>query len=567
MKALIFLLISCIGSYSFDCLFKKSEDFIVTELQRYYFEYYQPQKSINNYRTCCFINSYSYISNWFIKFSNCPTFIINNKTKRIGNESPSNAQGFFIFLEQKDNVTNIIERFRKFKIWSATVHHYFIFVSMVKFNQTLILNRFLSNLWNMHLLNIAVIYVDQQLEVIDFNPFSKTLINITKNPSFLFSDKLANMHGFQLRVSLFEQMFLLEKKSSKHWSGEDFSMLKLITFILNATFKIIEPEEADHSSAYKDVSNNIADFCLNQYFHTYDKASRLKADYTYPHIQNEILLLLPYLPQANRLKILQIFEPVIWFVIVIMLLVIWCFFRVTATSVSCLRLFAVLLGENTPSFQRKKCNAKLLLIVFVFTASALQSTFNSVLISTIINPGKFTQIISISEVRDSKMSILSSKLLAIRIPSEYGIHKQFITASPSYRSQKLRELNDSYAYVCTTRIAKNFFQSIDKSGEKQKFYLLKEVLVPGLNTYIFQNHSPYTEKISSILMLQSQYGISNKFNLDISIARNNSSNKNDVVLEWKHLEFCFYLLFGGWVISFLAFVVEVNTGLEFRRCF
>jgi hypothetical protein len=65
------------------------------------------------------------------------------------------------------------------------------------------------------------------------------MINVTRTPHH-FPDKLKNLNGYQLRVSFFDDFPLTQKKNGE-WTGRDYTLVKTVTSMMNATFRLVEP--------------------------------------------------------------------------------------------------------------------------------------------------------------------------------------------------------------------------------------------------------------------------------------------------------------------------------------
>jgi hypothetical protein len=121
--------------------------------------------------------------------------------------------------------------------------------------------------WKKHVLNFVVVLVSRGLQVFSYNPFRDgELLNVSDH-RYLFPDKLSNLHGYQLRVSLFND-FPLTVKEDGRWRGGDYVRLRMVASMMNASFRIIEPpEQTYYTGAYQDAMSDVTDFCFISHFY------------------------------------------------------------------------------------------------------------------------------------------------------------------------------------------------------------------------------------------------------------------------------------------------------------
>ncbi|RZB38662.1 hypothetical protein BDFB_011882, partial [Asbolus verrucosus] len=174
-----------------------------------------------------------------------------------------------------------------------------------------------------------------------------------------------------------------------------------------------------------------------------------------------------------------------------------------------------------------------------------------------VSPNSVEQIHTISALRNSETNIFTSISLAKMIPADYKLSYKVFIISPTERIKRLYSLDTSAAYVIIKTFANKFVETLQNCQKNPPFYIMKERLVPGANTYIFQRHSPYLEKVNECLLKQKQYGLSLSKYVE-HFEGNSTGSGSNIALPMDHLKSLFYILFSGLSFSSFIFAVEIE---------
>jgi hypothetical protein len=117
-------------------------------------------------------------------------------------------------------------------------------------------------------------------------------------------------------------------------------------------------------------------------------------------------------------------------------------------------------------------------------------------------------------------------------------------------------LNTTGGYGMTLTYAQRYVEILKDRGRTTRFYVMEEILVPGYNTFIFQRHSPYLDKINECLLREKQYMLAAKRRLKIKSRKFEGGDQE--VLQFQHLQRVFYTLACGLAASFLVFLTELT---------
>ncbi|KAJ3635899.1 hypothetical protein MTP99_008769 [Tenebrio molitor] len=516
---------------------------------------YRPRR---NYTSCSYINvdllSTRDVANSLIQENLCAGLVTGDVFNSTGYSPKTEAA--FIFVEQISTIQETIRQVRNYSFWSARSDNHLIICKPL--NDSDLLRDLLRGVWKSHIINFVVVFVCNSLQIVSYDPFkAQDVVNLTGVLDH-FPDKLTNLHGHQLRVSLFDD-FPLTMKRANRWSGKEYTLLATVAEMLNATVKIVEPpENSNYYGAYDDIMTDKADFCFVSHFQLGNIYQ--DAEFTYPHEMNGVALLMPVTHHTS--KFLLVFHPTIWLLFVVVI--------VSISTMSLLRdrhsfpemvLYTAtcLLGYSFPRFDRKSFLVRSQIIIFIGGAIIIRTAFQSVLTSSFIKSTPVDQINSIAQLQKSSIKIFMSKPLGAIVPQEYNLHERFVYITREERIAMLYEnLNTTGGYGMTLTYAQRYVEILKNRGKSTPFYVMKEILVPGYNTFIFQRHSPYIDKISECLLREKQYMLAARRRLAIKNWENDFEGGDQVVLRFQHLQRVFYTLACGLAASFLVFLTELT---------
>lgn len=538
----------------------------ILEQLKKYFTYYMRR----NYTSCSYINPHlaltEDVANWVMSYNQCPSMVA---TKRFDIPEYISTQGNFIFLETHKDVGRTITQLQLYPFWKNRFENHFIICTAV--NETSFISEFLELIWAHKILNFVLIFVHKHLEIFSYNPFSdKKILNLTETPyEDFFPDKVNNLNGHNLRVSIFDYPPTTEKFKNE-WYGKDFQHLKMVTSMINATFTLFELVGNDtyhFERAYRDVIHNRTDFCFVSHFQEINRFKNV--EYTYPHQNDALVLLLPITQDIKKKRnLLSIFTTTTWILIIILIITLSLSLRIankklkTQTSFwpELMHVWAAFLGSSLVNFRRKKPIVQCQLVLFIFICSVFRTAFHSFLISSYISPSYVDKITNISDIKDTDLIIYTGRTFVKMVPKSTGLRERLVFITKKERYKKLYEFDPKAAYLMKAAYAEAIMNQMKNFKAKVPYYILEEPLVPGFDNYIFQKHSPYVHKINECLTKETQYGL--WFNFVPSYAydyyQSNSTSEDNISLNLQHVQLVFCLLGVGLLISLLVFLLELS---------
>ncbi|KAJ3663163.1 hypothetical protein Zmor_007469 [Zophobas morio] len=544
--------------------------FLEDQFKKYIVNY---QRFKNDY-SCSYINVNSEdtkdVSNVFIKHNQCPSVVVGDNFTASG--YIPKLQATFIFLKTIQDIVTQIGKLRKYRLWNSRKENHFVICRRV--NDIKFLSGLMQTIWKQRILNFVVVFVWKRLEIFSYNPFKEEVINVTSYKLWhlhLFPDKLSNLYGYQLRVSLFNN-FPLTTKENGEWIGEDYVRLQLVTSMINATFRIIEsPENSLYDGAYDDIMNDVTDFCFIS--HYYMHYLYQGAEYTYTHQPDQIVAVVPFQHQSlfHNYTVFSIFDITVWVSSICMITILVIFttmvnlLKKKVFRINCLQYFSTSLGNPLTNFGTQPFAIKILFLIFILSCIIFRTAFQCFLISTFVTPKPEEKMTTIAEFRESNLNIHTTAFLANMILFNEHLSDRVFNISAPERIKRLYSLDTSASYAIILTFANKFMESLKSNYAKPPFYILEEALVPGMDTYFFQRHSPYLEKIDECLLRLKQYALSEKRVYTSSYFKRNFTRSRSpvIVLGVEHLQSVFHILTVGLLLSVLVFICEIVVKKKF----
>jgi hypothetical protein len=555
---LVFFWVTCLNLGDTH-LSPEPESFLVEQLEKYFANHQHHVEHIS----CSYINVCQQltrdVAKWFIQTNRCPSVIAEgyfNTTEDISKSAET-----YIFMEKADDAGDVIAQLQTYQFWSARNQNYFIICSRVK--NTKFLTHLLELIWTRQILNFVVVFVVTSVEIFSYNPFTREVMNLTMSGN-LFPDKLRNLNGFRLTVSLWADWPLTTKQDDQ-WVGKDFDVLTVVMSMLNATFEVVEPPKRKaFVGMLDDITSERSEFSFNTFFHT--STGSFDIEYSYPHQMDALVVLIP--TDDNFIKdtsILSIFHLSVWFLFVVVIvanaLTSKCVNKIDSFNKLILYYFGSLLGVPWPRLTSKFLSIKLKLLIFLLCSIIFRTAFQCFLTGSFLGSHSFQEITTISELNKSGIMIRGSQSVVHLLPEEFGLSGKFIFTNRYERKWLLQELNRTGAILISKSAAEKLLTTWKTGGKNLPFYMMEEALLPGIGTHPFHKNSPYMEKIEECLQRDREFSLS--LQEYKQTPRSDSNKKRVVLLTVEHLKFVFILLGLGLGAGCVVFFVELILTIKY----
>jgi hypothetical protein len=101
---------------------------------------------------------------------------------------------FFIFLPDWHHLRRITQR------WHTSKETTFVVCKPVQNSTTLL--EILGTMWSQKFLDFVVVFYDQNLRIVTYNPFTEEIMDLEAQP--LFPNKLKDLAGYRIKVAMFD---------------------------------------------------------------------------------------------------------------------------------------------------------------------------------------------------------------------------------------------------------------------------------------------------------------------------------------------------------------------------
>lgn len=445
------------------------------------------------------------INDFISNMSPIPIVISNHKKTEAISKHIRKPDRIFVFA---NSVKDIEDRLRYSDIYTSwNVRAFMHFIICFPVNDQFWIKSVSKLIWSKNIVNFILVYYHKSLQVITYNPFLAETINLTNvdeedAKKIIFSNKLHNMNGHQLRVSFFADPPRIVEKDGIFY-GADYTILRSFIQRLNATLKIVAPKASKtmaqkYYNHYRNIVNGKSDFGFVGCFSMINLPKDVDA--SYPKSMDDIVLLVPTAPAITRFfHILSVFHQTVWFtldcaflVTVVYEFVVLKYFLKERMSFIKLLLKACTLVTRS-NLNRKFAFLKMLPLFWIFVWSILDSLFCSLLISRIVTPKFPRNLETLDELKTHSLRISLEKFYTTTKQVQYPLnlidHARLETII-----EKLSAGDTSSVYALQISIAKLITTQIYKNG-RPVYYILKEHLIPTYSIYPFPINSPYKEEV------------------------------------------------------------------------
>lgn len=493
------------------------------------------------------------VLDWFLTETN-NVYLTDKSGLEMVCEQLSSDVTFFIFASTKQQATEYIHLINMSYMYSST--YFIVLCSQEQVDETDLLEGFWSTY---RILDCFLITCHNFVHLTTYNPFfDKT--TILKEPQLkeceVSTDKLKNMNGYKIKISLFADPPRTVLQSG-HFDGTNVRFMKLVMQKINATADIAKSEKINGSYftwANLEIMARKVDVSFMEHF-TISVEGKNKS-FSYPHRMDDFVVIVVKATElVNFFNVYEIFDFYTWICALACLVIITVFRKLVGGNSnicgSFIYVWAVFTGNSLHLLFKTKKKVKFVFFLWIFGSLILNIIFASLLASKLIKPKMRKNIDRIEELAERNLKILMSQKFMEAIPEEYGISRHLVVASHLEREQALRNIDDSTAVVVANTV-------VELIADRSSLYVLKEHLLPGFSMYCFQNKSPYKKKIDDLLFKNVEHGLT-KFNENFTLRHDHHkhSNRRQTLLTVSHLKNVILILVMGHTFAASVFVVEI----------
>lgn len=495
-----------------------------------------------------------------------PPLIIWN-TAKTWNLKNTQSQGSYIFLNNLEDLNDTLFEMKTNKFIYSNDGSFFFIVCERTRNYDLVKNS-LEIVWKYRLIDFALIYYMNRLEMVEYNPFTKEILNMSdcNGNSCQTIDKLNNLHGYKLKIFAVDD-FPSNRLINGRFYGRDGKLLRGLLQKINATYEFYSPKKpnlTDYDLQMEALTKNLVDFSgLGGVMH-FNKPWNIS--FTYPHEMDDIILIIPINESKHFNNFLLVFDMYTWICLILSMVLTSFIMDICKiylrlpynTFDSLFELVRLSLTECTILFNKRSECIRLLLISWIILCVIFDAAVQSAIIKiSIINkPQRF--ITSLNEIENVEMKIFISYRHSKLYPPEFPLSKQF---SPMLRHDLYKSILNGVktgAHALPRSYAIDILKFIDESNVKKTYYILNEGIIPSLYVYAFPIKSPYLNKVDNFITSDREFGFGKHYSPeeDEAVSRSFENKTKLQPFNLNHMQFLFYVLFIGYIFSIITFVAE-----------
>jgi hypothetical protein len=484
------------------------------------------------------------------------------------------------------NVSNFLEK------RSASKHKSRFFVIFEKTKTTgQWIQDTLRQFWKVHILNVVIIFWSTELNIYTYNPFLHDFnIRIKEkihDPESLFYDKLNDLQGYEMKVSLVPESVRAVYKKDGKISGSDAFLASLLSKRLNSKFKYITSSDINNpygmffnngsaTGSLKDIMEDKVNFSLNTRLLIYDNFyKRVEPSISNGH--DDICVMVPRPRVLLTTNLFRNFEGPVWMVTLISVLVMakfWARFGPPADiSRILIDVYGCLLSQPIVSTS-SKLSQKIVITFWMIYCLLISSAYKGTLISSLSLPAEISDINTIAQLEQANLEILVLPNFYLLLhnylnkshPADQMLLKNLRKVNSAEYHRNLAANNLNVAYI-NRRHLTNYWstQKEHTVNGRSLFNTMQECPMPFMVVYVFPYGSPLVGKFNQILRGVQEGGVEqywehflDTFGNGDKIKKIHKDENDKQQLNLSHLQEAFYMLVMGLLVSVGAFCYEVN---------
>jgi hypothetical protein len=479
--------------------------------------------------------------------------------------------------------------------------------------------------WQSRILNVLLFYIQKEIvsSTVDdirgysYNPFnqhtnSTTLVRLSfkslkssmcrYDRQSLYLDKLRDLNGYPLRVSMFDHQpksILNVTEDSKVYSigGEDGILLLVLTKHMNVSPIVTIPRDRVDmgfrrpdgivTGSTGDIVYNRADVSFNSRFLRSDYMSDV--DFTYPHDNEGFCIIVPKARQIPEYLCLFLpFSSLLWLACgasVIITATFWYLtelkLRGTASYSNVLiNTFAVFLAVPLRSHIFHKYG-RIFFFTWMYSSVVLTTMYQSFLITSLVVPQFYKDINTLDDFDESGLRLVmfpgikESALLDTLNPLRARLNKKTIITTQNfstclYNLIRYRDRGCAFNKLSAewTVRQKQYFTN----GVPQ-LHVVGECLSWYVEVYEVSRESPFLPYFNVLISRAIESGLFKKWRDDVhSIVTPKErwkfpASNQKVILQLSHFQAAFFILIIGLLISTFVFLWEIGLSVFSHRNF
>lgn len=476
------------------------------------------------------------------------------------------SQGSYVFINALDELNDTLYDMRRNRFIYSN-NGMFLFLTCTIVNDYVAIKDSLELIWSYGILNYSFLFYLNQLQIYEYDPFTKNLINTTDcvNVYCDVKDKLSNVHRYELKVYVnddFPSNYLLNET----YYGRDAKLLKGFFEYINASVRYYVPS-ANNVSHYllknDAINRGIVDFYGIGGPMEYQQSWNIV--FTYPYKRDDVVLMVPVYEKEFFYSLLRIFDNHTWMGIIFSFVSIALsmnllksnnFHRIFQNFYDTYRLACT---KTITTFTNEPNRVRIIVIIWIYSCMIIDCAIQSAIIRTTLDTDKTYHMINLDQAAESNVRILIALRHMVLYPEDGPLYNQMQVVLKNFIYERLLDYDKSYVYALQKSYAYDLTKVFAKNRDNNEFFVMADdELIPSLYTYAFPIGSPYLKKINSYILRSAEHG------LELHFMPEENDTVTDVFPELIQLKpfnmidmyFAFVTLIGGHILAASLFLME-----------
>jgi hypothetical protein len=524
------------------------------------------------------------------------------------------AATFILFgaLNGTNAFSETLRNLKQFVYWNSRAQFILLLFGKHQYLEESI-SSFFRVCWQNRILDVLLIYVQNEtgystvddIRVYSYNPFNQdnNTSNIVRlsftsfknimgrhNRQFQYLDRLRDLNGYPLRVSMFEHQpksILNVTEDGKVYGigGEDGIILLALTQHMNISPIVRTPKDIVDMSYRRpdgvvtgstgDIVYNRADVSFNSRFLRYDYMNDV--DFTYPHDNEGFCIIVPKATQIPEYLCLFLpFNCVLWIACGISVMLTTTFWYLTEKKVkgsssytsALINTCAVFLAVPLRSHIFQK-HGRIFFFTWMYLSMVLTTLYQSFLITALVVPQFYKDINTLQEFDESGMKLVmfpGIKESALHDPLRVRLSKKTIVTTQNF-STCLSNLMRYKDRGCAFNKL-----SADWAVRQKEYYVdgvpqlhvVGECLSWYVEAYEVSRESPFLPYFNVFISRAIESGLFKKWRVYVHSTATQkkrytfTASNQKVILQLSHFQAAFLSLVIGVSISLLVFLWELG---------
>jgi hypothetical protein len=526
------------------------------------------------------------------------------------------ATTFVLFgpINDTNAISETLRNLKQFVYWNSVAQ--FIFILFERRQNVENMNWLFHVCWQNRLIDVLVIYIQNEpgstkiddMRVYSYNPFNQhinasTVVRLSfdtlnsimgrHNRQFLYLNRLRDLNGYPLRVSMFDHqpksiLNLTEEGKVYSTGGEDGILLSALAQHMNISPIVRIPNDMVDmgfrrpdgvvTGSTGDIVYRRADVSFNSRFLRY--GYMIDVDFTYPHDNEGFCIVVPKARQIPQYLCLFLpFSSVLWIACgasVLFTATLWYLTEMRLMGSSsytnalintCAVFLAVPLRSHT--FQKQ---GKIFFFTWMYVSMVLTTMYQSFLITSLAVPQFYKDINTLQEFDESGLKLVmfpgmkDSALLDTLNPLRFRLSKKTIVTTQQFSaclSNLIRYRDRGCAF---NKLSAEWAVKLKEyyDGGVPQLHVVGECLSWYVEAYEVSKESPFLPYFNIFISRVIESGLLQKWRADVHSTVTQEERyklpapNQKVILQLSHFQAAFFSLVIGLFISMLVFLWEIR---------